>query len=380
MEATGNQAEAAILNPSNAELLEVASPALVAAFGEHMSRRDETDWEPASLIIAEAARIDAADISTPPGRDGPLVVPDDKLPRPRIYTFYEGLKEEGRNLSIVARSANYVDGLTENNIAHYTRALYMVMGSDPELLPWINRWTAEEYRHSIIFDYDLLLREWADVEYVEKARKQQIAKGEVPEYQTPGELFIYTSAQELATMIAHRNDAGYNPPGIMKSLKGKIAAEERDHFMVYFDAALAIRNKFPDRFLLDFLEIFENFEMPGTGIQDYQKHIDVMSAAGVLDGIDVYNIFKMLAEKWDLDSIEPSTAASNTAKNGINKRLRKYKLVANITESRRQKMRDSGETITITNPFPTPEGLTEEIRPPRIKNIGRLAVVTYDLQ
>lgn len=367
-----------LLNPSREELLAVAVPAITRAFERHMSKRKNSDWEIVSFLIAEKAGIDDADeLWTPKGAKGPLILPDDSIDGAYPIAGDPVWIEEGRQLSIVAQSANLLDGLTENNLPHYTRLIYQSLGKDGGLAPWMNRWTAEEYRHSLWFDYYLLLTQWANPKYVERVRKAQIATGEVPEYDAPDELFIYTTAQELSTRISHRNHATHVPAGLTKKMLSKISAEEEDHFRVYFDGGLAVRLAFPDRFLLSFRKVFNNFQMPGTGIEGFAQHSRVLNEAGVYDYIDVYNVFKVLADQWDILSIEPTSPVALEAKQEILYRLERLYRLGSKLEARRESLRASGQPTIVTNPFPGYEEQEIEIPTPRAKRLGEFIVFTY---
>ena len=70
---------------------------------------------------------------------------------------------------------------------------------------WNSLWTAEEGQHAIaIRSYLLTSRNCDPVEF-EDDRMATMTTGYLPNYEQPAELFAYTSAQELATRVSHRN-------------------------------------------------------------------------------------------------------------------------------------------------------------------------------
>ena len=372
--------EKGLVNPSKEEVLEAAVPALVSAFSRHMDKREQSDWEPLSYILAEEAGVGDLDtLWTLPSSGETRLFPDAGTSTQQVFRDRELWASEGRELSTVARSGLFVDGLTENNLPHYTVLLVTAFGEAEETRPWINRWTAEEYRHSLAFDYYLLLSQWINPVYFERARKAQISDGQVPRPHTLEEAFVYTSIQELATQISHRNHSTHLPNGTFKRLLGKIASEEGDHFSVYFDTARAVRDRFPDRLLVAVTEQVRSFEMPGTGIEGFSRHAKVLSTAGIFDFTDLYNIYARLvgAENgWDLESIDPKTPESAEAKGYLEKHIRRLRRASERLEEKRENSRATGEMLKFRNPFPGYTAEVEEIAPPRGKKIGEVTLAS----
>ena len=372
------------MNPSKEEVLEVAVPALVAAFARHMDKRAKSDWEPLSYILAEEAGVGDLDtLWTLPNTGETRLFPDADTTGQQAFGDRELWASEGRELSTVARSGLFVDGLTENNLPHYTVLLVSAFGEIEETRPWINRWTAEEYRHSLAFDYYLLLSQWMNPVHFEQARKAQISDGQVPSPATAEDAFVYTSIQELATQISHRNHSKHLPNGTFKKLLGKIASEEGDHFSVYFDTARAVRDRFPDRFLVALSEQVKGFQMPGTGIEGFSRHAKVLSTAGVFDFTDIYNIYARLVgaeDGWDVEGIEPETPESVEAMGYLEKHIRRMRRASERLEEKRESSRTNGEMLTFRNPFPGYADDVEEIPPPRAKKIGEIALTPLEYQ
>ena len=100
----------------------------------------------------------------------------------------------------------------------------------------------------------------------------QVECGQVPEPETPLDGFAYVALQELATRIAHHNtgkllddQAGYE---VMK----KVASDENRHYLFYRDLVTAALEIEPSEMVLAIERQVRTFEMPGTGILDFEAH------------------------------------------------------------------------------------------------------------
>ena len=103
-----------------------------------------------------------------------------------------------------ARSALFVNLLTEDNLPYYFRTL-SDFGRDGVWGEWTRRWTAEEGRHAIVIRDYLMVTRAVDPVSLERGRMQQVSTGVTPQPASLCDALCYTSLQELATRIAHRN-------------------------------------------------------------------------------------------------------------------------------------------------------------------------------
>jgi acyl-[acyl-carrier-protein] desaturase len=372
--------EKVVLDPSQDEIMDVAGPAIVRAFERHMGLRNDSDWTPYAFLLADSHRVkDVNELYIPKDGFQPVILVDETIDPSNLSLPTEQWREEGSRLSVEARSGLIINGLTEDNLPHYTSMLSLVLGQYDGARQWVNRWTAEESRHVDAFKILAEQMHWGNMDYLEKARLAQIEKGEIPRPPNVEELFIYTSIQEVATRVSHSREATHLPRGTLRKLIGKVASEEDDHFRVYFDAAEAVRQAFPDRFLIAFGNQLTIFEMPGTGIENFKKHAKVISAAGIYDVVDMYNISNQLYRKWDVGSIVPQSEESYEAKLKIDKRLEFLRRQSERLEESRQQRRESGDPYQVEHPFPTYEGNVLFIPPPtRAKKIGEFALRVND--
>jgi acyl-[acyl-carrier-protein] desaturase len=181
------------------------------------------------------------------------------------------------------RSSLFVNLLTEDNLPYYFRTIEAMFGRDSAWGEWNRRWTAEEGRHSIVIRDYLTVTRAIDPVDLERARMAQVSCGQVPEPDTPYDGLVYVTLQELATRIAHHNTgklvddpAGYE---VMK----RVASDENRHHLFYRDLASAALEVDPSGMVVAIERQVREFEMPGTGIIDFDEHARVIARAGIYD-------------------------------------------------------------------------------------------------
>ena len=210
------------------------------------------------------------------------------------------------HLDPAVRSSLFVNLLTEDNLPYYIRTIAALFGQDTAWGNWARRWTAEEGRHSIVIRDYLHVTRSIDPWALERARMQQVEKGEVPVVDTVVDGIVYVTLQELATRIAHHNTgklmddkAGYE---VMK----RVAADENRHHLFYRDlgtAALAID---PSAMVIAMERQVREFEMPGTGIPDFETHAHAIARAGIYDFAVHHDdvLVPVIVRQWDVEHLE----------------------------------------------------------------------------
>ena len=188
----------------------------------------------------------------------------------------------GDDLSLepAARIALTVNLLTEDNLPLYFAELTRLGGGDP-WAEWARRWTAEEGRHSIVIRDYLMLTRAIDPVALERARMRQVCSGAVPAFNDVTDALVYTTLQELATRISHRNTGKLltDPMGI--AVMNRVASDENLHHLFYRDLASAAIELAPSDMVRAIDRVVRNFSMPGTDIDDFAAHARIMAKAGV---------------------------------------------------------------------------------------------------
>ena len=229
------------------------------------------------------------------------------------------------------RSALFVNLLTEDNLPYYSSTIDRLFGADHPWREWTRRWTAEEMRHAtVIRDYVVVTR-CIDPVGLERARMRQVSLGEVPEPPTAAAGLVYVTLQELATRIAHRNTGKHLPDPKGFEMLARVAADENLHHLFYRDLTTAALEVDASTIVEEMADQVIRFQMPGTGIPDFNSHARVIAAAGIYDlGMLLDQVLVPVVKKhWRLESLEGLTPEAEIARERIMRHLgRLAKVVA----------------------------------------------------
>ena len=198
--------------------------------------------------------------SSSPGRAGQDFVPGEHWDAGRV------------ELDPAVRSALFVNLLTEDNLPYYTNAITRLFGADSVWGAWLRRWTAEEGRHSIVLRDYLTVTRAIDPIALERARMAQVECGEVPQPDLVHDGIVYVALQELATRIAHLNTGRLCRDAAAYEVMKRIASDENRHYLFYRDLTGAAIELDPSAMVCAIERQVRTFEMPGTGIVDFEQH------------------------------------------------------------------------------------------------------------
>lgn len=199
--------------------------------------------------------------------------------------------------------------LTEVNLPWFTTVLYTTFrGSLQVLVDFVRTWTAEEDQHGELLDFYLLLTNNGDALERRKLRKFVIEQGFETELQTPLETMVYTSIQERATMVFYLNVAQAcerEDPGLATILR-RLAKDETLHYAFYRDATLAHLEINPN--LVELVTgVMQKFEMPGAGMPDYQRRMQVIAKHAHYGPSEFYSqVIAELMNYWDIKNLQPT--------------------------------------------------------------------------
>jgi acyl-[acyl-carrier-protein] desaturase len=221
------------------------------------------------------------------------------------------------------RSALFVNLLTEDNLPYYFRTIERMFGADGPWGAWARRWTAEEGRHSIVIRDYLTVTRSIDPVTLERARMAQVERGETPVIETAADGLVYVALQELATRIAHHGTgklledrAGYE---VMK----RVASDENRHYLFYRDLASAAIEIDPSAMVLAMERQVRTFEMPGTGIIDFEAHALAIARAGIYD-YEIHHdqvLVPVILRHWNVERLEGLTPEAEQARTALLQRI-----------------------------------------------------------
>ncbi len=108
----------------------------------------------------------------------------------------------------------------------------------------------------------LLTSRNADPRELEDDRLATMTSGYRTGLPNPIAIFAYTSAQELATRVSHRNAGKLTDDPVAYEIMSRIAVDENHHFMFYRGAVTAMLRENPSLVLPEIYRVLSNFEMP----------------------------------------------------------------------------------------------------------------------
>jgi acyl-[acyl-carrier-protein] desaturase len=295
------------VNPADIALLDALTPEAERLMDRHLAKTKE--WFPHEYVPWSEGR------NFEPGEEW---APDDEKIPPAV------------------RSALVVNLLTEDNLPYYFRDIERMFGRDGVWGAWVNRWTAEEGRHSIVIRDYLTVTRAVDPVSLERDRMVQVSKGEVPEPPTAAEGMAYVALQELATRIAHFNtgallsdqDWGFK---IMK----RVAADENFHFLFYRDLVTAAIEADPSAMVIAIEAQVRDFEMPGTGIPGFNEHAKAIAKAGIYDTKIHHEkiLVPVVLGDWAVEQLEGLTPEAEQAREALVDRIERIgRIAAKIAE------------------------------------------------
>lgn len=211
-----------------------------------------------------------------------------------------------------ARTSLVLNLLTEDNLPYYHNALERHLPDNSVWREWNGLWTAEEGQHAIAIRSYLLTSRNCNPYELEDDRMATMQVGYQPDWKHPAELLAYTSAQELATRVSHRNAGKITEDAVAFELMRQIASDENHHFMFYKGVMAAMLKESPAMALEGIYRTMVNFQMPGIGIPGFLRRSIDIAKAGVYNlRIHHDRVLVPLIEQWGIASMEGLSAKAS---------------------------------------------------------------------
>ena len=231
------------------------------------------------------------------------------------------LRDRVKGIKDAARVALAINLLTEEGLPHFHRIIAKHLGDDNFWSKWNNMWTAEEDRHGCV------LRDYArdgrlfNFREIEMMQFHYLQAGFNPCWNNdPYRVFVYTTLQEKATQISHKNTGkfvGEDEP-LLDGILSSIAADEARHYTFYRNVFKDILELDPNRALQSAAEIMPSIEMPGLTIPGFKEMADIVRRVGIYGPRDYKKIVEEVIKFWD---IEVLTGLNDIAKKAQEKIL-----------------------------------------------------------
>lgn len=236
----------------------------------------------------------------------------------------EPWEDTDSSLSPVARTALEVNLLTEDNLPYYHFALWDTFGKDGVWGEWVRRWTAEEGRHAIVLRDYLTVTRGLDPVALERGRMDQVSRGYDPQTTggwsaSPLDGIVYTTVQELATRISHRNTGKFTDDPRIEKLTARIAIDENLHYVFYRELGKSALELDPSAMMLAIGRQVIGFSMPGLEIPAFRAKAIQMAKAGIYD-LRVHRdevLLPVLLRHWKIDQMTGLTEEAKRAREAV---------------------------------------------------------------
>jgi len=275
--------------------------------------------------------------------------PSDFLPDLSKESWHEGVTELRVRAAALPDDLLVVligDMITEEALPSYQTWLNRLRGitdltgaSGTAWARWSRGWTAEENRHGDILNRYLYLTGRVDMQAVERTIHYLLNSGFDPHTENDPYLgFVYTSFQERATKISHRNVATLSMRAgetALKEICGLIAGDEARHERAYKLFMTKIFEADPSNALLSFAEMMKKkITMPahlmfdGQDCDLYAKFSRVAQRIGVYTVVDYAEIIEDLVQHWQISGLTGLTSAAVNAQDYLCTLSERYKKLA----------------------------------------------------
>jgi acyl-[acyl-carrier-protein] desaturase len=262
-------------------------------------------------------------------------------------------------LSDVAQVAMVQNLLTEDNLPSYHREIAMNFTMDGPWGQWVNRWTAEENRHSTALRDYLVVTRAVDPVELEKLRMEQMTRGFSPGQNRQGDLFaeslfdsvMYVSFQELATRVSHRNTGKAADDTIAEQLMAQVSHDENLHMIFYRDVSAAGLDIAPNQAMKSVHRILRNFKMPGFTVPEFRRKAVIIAVGGVYDPrIHLDEVVMPVLKKWRIFEREDFTGEAARMRDDLGLLIKELEVASDKFDESKQRYleREARKTERIT--------------------------------
>ena len=226
--------------------------------------------------------------------------------------------ESQATISRPVRTALVLNLLTEDNLPYYHARISGTFPDDSAMADWSKLWTAEEGQHSIAIRDYLLTSRNCDPRSLEDDRLATVTRGWSIGFTDPVDIFNYTSAQELATRVSHRNAGVQADDPIAYELMNRVAIDENHHFMFYRGVTTAMLREAPSLVLKSLRRVLGNFSMPGTEIPNFQRRAVEIARTGIYNlRVHAEQVVQPLLRYWKIGDIGGLDAEASEAQDEL---------------------------------------------------------------
>ncbi len=228
-------------------------------------------------------------------------------------------------LTAVAADSLVLNLMTEDNLPSYHTEIANSMARDGAWNVWINRWTAEEARHSIVLRDYLMATRGVNPDELEDLRMAHMQVG----YQTPFpndmlHTVAYVTFQELATRISHRNTGRISNDAICEGMLARVALDENLHMLFYRNLLAEALKLEPNLAMRAITDVLTNFQMPGAGMPGWGRKSVQIALAGIYDlELHLEDVVMPVLRAWGIFEMTTLTGDGAAARDELSIFLKK---------------------------------------------------------
>ena len=129
--------------------------------------------------------------------------------------------------------------------------------------------------------------------------------------------------QELATRIAHHNTGKVIDDPVGYEVMKRVASDENRHHLFYRDLCTAALEIDPSGMVLAIEKQVREFEMPGTGIVDFDTHARAIAKAGIYD-FQIHHdqiLSPVVVRHWGIENLTGLSDAAERARDALLTRI-----------------------------------------------------------
>lgn len=215
------------------------------------------------------------------------------------------------------------DMITEEALPSYSMWIAQAEGFDRSGEPrngwgdWLRKWTAEENRHGDILNKYLYLTGRVNMREVEVTVQNLLSDGgDVKVATDPYKTFTYTSFQEIATQISHKNVAKHALKAgdeLLARMCTFIAGDENRHaraYKLFFEKILEVDT---DEAIIAFYDMMRSkITMPAMYMRErgkkigetFKKFAEVAERQNIYTPSDYADILERLVVHWDIGRLQ----------------------------------------------------------------------------
>ena len=283
------------------------------------------------------------------------------------------LQEHAAGLSDDVMVVLIGDMITEEALPSYAMWITQIDGMDQEGQPrngwgdWLRKWVSEENRHGDLLNKYLYLSGRVNMRAVESTIQNLLTDGadigvSADAYKT----FIYTSFQEIATRISHKNVARYasqQGDKLLAKMCGRIAADEQRHAKAYKMFMQKIIEVDPDNAVIAFYDMMRTkITMPAVYMRErgmelgetFRKFADVAERAKIYTPADYTDIMEHLNEYWDIENLKGLSDKAEAAQQYLCSLPDRYRKIAERFAGKRETEHHTFSWLEMANAEPKP--------------------------